>query len=280
MPGQEGLGDSMKRHIDEAKLGKDKIAAALALAQSTYTIAEKDAKGNFGDKKYASLPSVWQACIPSLSKNEIATVSYTYWSIVSVAYDDGSPKAEGEENEAKAQSGFMMIFVVVELVHSSGQKFSSELPVVPERQLNKYNKRIRSEMQDISASKSLAKRQLFIDLAFANVAEEDHDSIPRNSDDDSGSNGRQQQDESESPAEDEFKKAKEAFINDCNASHAKFKAAGKESRFMQIVNDEGFESLKGINKVDDMTKIIMALKDAEEKLSEPDKPDSPPTTSS
>lgn len=278
MPGLEGLGDSMKRHIEESKLGKDKIAAALAQAQSMYGVAEKDTKGNFGDKKFASLPSVWEACIPALSSNEIAVVSYPYWCILSVPYDDGASqiaiKSDNDDIsvEKEAKSGFLQLFVVVELVHSSGQKFSAELPIVPERQLNKYNKRIRSEMQDIAAAKSLGKRQLFIDLAFANVAEEDHDSMNRNNDnnnnndnndDDGGESQRVPVDNSKT---EQFKETKEAFINDCNGYHAKFKEAGKESEFTRIVSDCGFDTLKGINKVDDMEKIIAALMEGIKKL--------------
>lgn len=283
MPGLEGLGESMKRHIEESKLGKDKIASALAQAQSMYGVAEKDAKGNFGDKKFASLPSVWEACIPALSTNEISVISYVYWCILSVPYDDGSPPIAIESGgadgpiEREAQSGFLQLFIVVELVHSSGQKFSSELPIVPERQLNKYGKRIRSEMQDISAAKSLGKRQLFIDLAFANVAEEDHDSVLRPSDDNGGDGDQRPPvdngDGGERPPVDnskanQFKLTKEAFINDCNGYHSTFKEAGRENEFTRIVSDCGFDTLKGINKVEDMEKIISALMEGIDKMKE------------
>ena len=270
MPGPEGLSESYKRQLEDAKLGRDQIAKALAQAQGSYTIAEKDAKGNFGDKKYASLPSVWEACIPSLSSNNIAVISYTYWSIVSVPYDEGeieNPKDKDPRvKSVVSEKGFMQIFIVVELVHGeSGQKFSSELPVIPERQLNRYGKRIRSEMQDISAAKSLAKRQLFIDLAFANVAEEDHDSIPRSQDNGNGNEGKSQQ------SQPQRSEAKEAFVSDLKTLSAQFKAADKEKEMMGIVNDLGFETLKGITDEDSMAKILIALKEVAEKLPKPKK---------
>ena len=271
MPGRQSISERHNRKMEESKesnLGKDKIAAALAQAQGMYGVAEKTELGNFGAKKFAPLPNIWEACIPALAANEIAVVSYTYWSIVSAPYDDGvlpPPKVNPPEEPSK-QVGAMQIFIVVSLVHSSGQTMSSEMPLIPERQKNRDGKRIRSEMQDIAASKSFMKRQLFQDLAFANIAEEDHDTLVR-----PAANGEeaQQEQREESPVDNskaaEYAETKEAFISDCTAMNKKFKEAGKESLFIQVVNDAGFSSLKGITKVEDMEKIITSLKEGEEK---------------
>ena len=274
MPGQQSINQRYKRKMEESSesnLGKDKIAAALAQAQGMYGVAEKTEQGNFGAKKFAPLPNLWEACIPALAANEIAVVAYTYWSIVSAPYDDGvlpTPKKDPPEEPSKP-IGAMQIFIVVSLVHSSGQTLSSEMPLIPERQTNKYDKRVRNEMQDIAASKSFMKRQLFQDLAFANIAEEDHDTLVR-----PAANGEEAQQEQPEQREEppidnskasEYAETKEAFISDCTSMNKKFKEAGKESLFIQVVKEAGFSSLKGITKVEDMEKIITSLKEGEEK---------------
>lgn len=285
MPGPpEGLTESTKRSIEDSKLGRDKIASALAKAQGEYGVAERDTEGNYGDrgpdgkkKRFASLPSVWEACVPALSKNEIAVICYTYWTIMSVKYDDGMQKKvkKGEEVDLTTDGkGYMQGFVVVELVHMSGQRMSSEMPLLPERQTNKYDKRVRNESQDLAAAKSYWKRQLFQDLAFANIAEDDYDSIDRNSNrgEPEESTQAQQTNKEERAQRDKekaFEQKKADFIASCNAYHAKYVEANKEELFIKIVNDAGYTSLKGITDEDDMDTIMARLMEAAKQLPEP-----------
>ena len=266
-----GMSEGYKRQMERNSAPRGKIALALAKAQSMYGVASRDADSNFKQKgkakKFASFPSVWQATMPALSACEIAVRSYTYWCILDTPYDDGI-RRKGDPDGPKGRA--MQVFVVVEFVHSSGETFSSEMPCIPERQVSKEGgNRIRAESQDLAAAKTYWKRQLYQDMAFANIAEEDLDTIERNN----GENG-DEQDHIDNTAAEEYNKLRKDYVDSCNSYYKRFEEAGRASEVGKIVKECGFDSMRDPVDENDMSKVIIALKEAADKLPKTnDKPD-------
>ena len=255
----EGLSEGWKRHQHNLDAPRGKIALALAKAQSMYGVAERDAEGYYSKssgKKFASFPSVWQATMPALNACEIAVRSYTYWCILDTPY---IAQAKGNSKNDPPNRA-MQIFIVVEFIHSSGEIFSSELPCIPDGQGG------RSTMQDLAASKTFAKRQLYQDMAFANIAEEDLDTIER-----SGDNGKEEE-RIDNAAVEAYNKLRTEYNDSCKSYYKKFQEAGKEVEFKNIVKECGFDSLRDAIEEDDMSRVVAALMDAAKKLPKPKAP--------
>ena len=264
MQSTDGTSVGYRRQQSQEAAPRDKIALALAKAQSMYGVAARDADSNFSQKgkakKFASFPSIWQATMPALSACEIAVRSYTYWCVLDTPYDDGI-RRRGEE---QASGRAMQVFVVVEFIHSSGQTMTSEMPCIPERQTAKDSgKRIRAESQDLAAAKTYWKRQLYQDMAFACIAEDDLDTIERD--------GDGEEERIDNTAAKEYNKLRTDYIDSCNSYYKMFEQAGKAADVGKIIKTCGFDSMKDAIQEDDMSKVIIALKEAASKLPKPKK---------
>ena len=98
-----------QRRKSEWKSDKiDKIAAALAKAQSEIRGAAKKSKNPFFNSNYADLHTVIESCMPQLSKNGISVVQGTDFN-----------RADGW-------------FVTTMLMHSSGQWIKSSCKIILE----------------------------------------------------------------------------------------------------------------------------------------------------
>ncbi|MDQ3024323.1 MAG: ERF family protein, partial [bacterium] len=83
----------------------DKLAAALAKAQSTISFASKDATNPHFKSKYADLAAVWEAVRVPLSSNGLAVVQF--------------PSADG-----------LKVTLTTVLLHESGQWMSQDLTMM------------------------------------------------------------------------------------------------------------------------------------------------------
>ena len=108
---QEPIGDSVPqkepqdRRSNEWKSPKiDKLAGALAKAQSAMTMVEGKSTNPFFNSKYASLAAVLEVAMPALNANEIALVQGNRWDTTN--------------------NGF---YITSMLMHSSGEWIKSEI---------------------------------------------------------------------------------------------------------------------------------------------------------
>ncbi len=116
----------------------DKIAGALAKAQSVIENASKDAVNPHFKSKYADLAAVMEACRKPLSANEIAIVQ--------------CPSANETE-----------MSMVTMLVHASGQFFASRLSMVPR------------DNSPQSAGSAITYARRYSLMAMAGIAPDDED---------------------------------------------------------------------------------------------------------
>lgn len=116
----------------------DKLATALSKAQAEIVSAETNVTNPFFGKPYADLASVWSACRGPLTKNGLSVVQAT------------------ETNPDR-------IYIVMLLLHSSGQFIRSGIPLLVGKQ----------DMQGLGSAITYARRYLL--AAMCGVAQEDDD---------------------------------------------------------------------------------------------------------
>ena len=118
----------------------EKLAAALALAQSKMRPAVKDKENPFFKSTYADLASVWESCRVPLTENGLSVV------------------------QLPTLSAGKMVLITI-LMHSSGQYIRGEYPVVP----------LKTDPQGIGSALTYARRYSLAAMIGASTGEEDDD---------------------------------------------------------------------------------------------------------
>ena len=136
-----------ERRNDEWKSDKiDKIAAALAKAQSEIRGAAKKSKNPFFNSNYADLHTVIESCMPQLSKNGISVVQGTDFHML---------------------NGW---FVTTILMHSSGQWIKSSCKIIlgPKQ-----------DIQALGSAITYGRRYLLSSMAGVGQFDDDGNSISK-----------------------------------------------------------------------------------------------------
>ena len=137
----------LERRKDEWKSDKiDKLAAALAKAQSEIRGAAKKSKNPFFNSNYADLHTVIESCMPQLSKNGISVVQGT---------------------DFHKLNGW---FVTTMLMHSSGQWIKSSCKIIlgPKQ-----------DIQALGSAITYGRRYLLSSMAGVGQFDDDGNSISK-----------------------------------------------------------------------------------------------------
>jgi len=118
----------------------NELATALAKAQSEIKHAEKSSNNPFFKSKYAALPDVFDAARPYLAKNGLSVTQAT-------DYD-----ADG-------------VFIITQLIHSSGQWMRSFYPVKP----------VKNDPQGLGSALTYARRYSYSSLVGVVSTDDDDD---------------------------------------------------------------------------------------------------------